>query len=340
MRMWFLSFLSKLYGFALSIRLFLYRAGIFKSRKLKTKVISVGNVTVGGTGKTPLVIYLAEKLKEKKKRVVILTRGYKRKNKNMVDLNRENKDKFSWEEVGDEPFLMSRRLEDIPIMVTKHRFVSGVYAIKKYDPDVLILDDGFQHLKLQRDLDLVVVDSTNPWGNGKLLPAGILREPLSSLKRVNIFILTKTDQASDLAETKNTLKQYKPQAPMVDSVYRISSVEDLSDQSTVDSDALENKKALAFSGIGNPQSFENSLRQLKISVVRHRIFNDHFAYRLKDLLSLIAEAKSLGADFLVTTEKDSVRIPMINRLEVPIYVLRIDLQITSGEEMLVEKIEE
>ncbi|HEX7400689.1 MAG TPA: tetraacyldisaccharide 4'-kinase [candidate division Zixibacteria bacterium] len=337
--MWFLSFLSQLYGFALSIRSLLYRSGIFRPSKLKVKVISVGNVTAGGTGKTPLVIYLAEKLKEKKKRVVILTRGYKRKSKNMVDLNREDKEEISWEDVGDEPFLISRRLGGVPVIVTKHRVISGSYAVERYDPDVLILDDGFQHLKLQRDLDMVVIDSTNPWGNGRLLPAGLLREPLSSLRRADIFILTKTNQVSDLAETINTLRQYNTQAPMVESIYRISSVENLSDNLPVDTEKLENKKVLAFSGIGNPMSFENSLRQLKINVLKHRMFADHFAYRRKDVLSLLEEAKNLGADFIVTTEKDSVRIPLVNRQEMPIYVFKIDLKITGGEEMLFEKIE-
>jgi tetraacyldisaccharide 4'-kinase len=338
--MWFLLFLSKLYGLVLSIRLFLYRVRIFRTRKLKAKVISVGNLTAGGTGKTPLVIYLAEKLKEKNKRVVILTRGYKRKNKNMVDLNQENTDKFGWEDVGDEPYLMSRRLEDVPIIVTKQRVVSGTYAIKKYDPDVLILDDGFQHLKLHRDLNLAVIDSTNPWGNGNLLPAGILREPLSSLKRADIFVLTKIDQVSDLAATMETLRQHNPQAAVVESIYRVRSVENLSDHSPVGSGEFENKKALAFSGIGNPTSFENSLRQLGINVLKHRKFPDHFAYRQEDILSLMEEARKLGADFTVTTEKDSVRIPMLKPQDFRIYVLKIDLRETSEEETLFDKIEE
>jgi len=337
--MWFLLFLSQLYGFALSIRLLLYRSGVFRPRKLKVKVISVGNVTAGGTGKTPLVIYLAEKLKENGKKVAILTRGYKRKNKKMADLNKDTLGKINWQDVGDEPYLMSRRLAGIPIIVTKHRVISGSYADEKYDPDVLILDDGFQHLKLQRDLDIVVIDSTNPWGNGRLLPAGILREPLSSLKRADIFILTKTDKISDLAETIDTLRKYNPHAPMVESMYRKRSMENLSDHSPVDTAKLENKKALAFSGIGNPTSFENSLRQLKINVLKYRIFPDHFAYRRKDVLSLWEEAKNLEADFIVTTEKDSVRIPMVNLEEIPIYVFKIDLHITGGEEMLFEKIE-
>lgn len=337
--MWFLLFLSKLYGFAISIRLLLYRSGIFKQKQLKVKVISVGNVTVGGTGKTPLVIYLAEKLKEKNKRVVILIRGYKRKSRNTMDLNSENKGKIGWEDVGDEPYLLSQRLEDVPVIVTKHRLVSGSYAIGKYNPDILILDDGFQHLKLHRDLDVVMIDSTNPWGNGKLLPAGRLREPLSSLRRADVFMLTRTDQISDLTETKNTLKRYNPQVPMMESIYRIRSMENLSDHLPVDSGKLENRKALAFSGIGNPTSFENSLMQLKINVVKHRRFADHFAYRRKDIISLSKEAKNLRVDFMVTTEKDSVRIPMVNRQEIPIYVLKIDLHITSGEEMMFKKIE-
>ena len=330
---------SLLFRLACAIRLFLYRSGVFRQKRLTAKVISVGNITVGGTGKTPLVMYIAERLKENGKNVAILTRGYKRKKKEMVDLLLRAQKRVSWEDVGDEPYLMMQNLSDIPIIVSKHRVVSGLHAIEKYRADFLILDDGFQHLKLHRDLDIVVIDSTNPFGNGKLLPAGRLREPLSSLKRADLFVLTKTDQASDLDELIRTLQKYNPQAPLVESIYRIRSIDQLSDGVSVNLKEVEHKRALVFSGIGNPSSFENSLNQLKIQILKHHRFSDHFAYHQKDILSLIEEAKSLKADFIITTEKDSVRIPLINHLEIQLYVLKIDLKITKGEEILLRKIE-
>ena len=344
---WLLSPFAWLYRLICALRLFLYRYGVFKQKKLQAKVISVGNITLGGTGKTPLVIYLAEKLKEKNKKVAILSRGYKRKKKKMVELTQKTKRKINWEDVGDEPYLLARRLFDVPIMVSKHRNVSGDCAIQKYGIEFLILDDGFQHLKLFRNLDIVVIDSVNPFGNGRLLPAGTLREPLASLRRADVFVLTKTDQASNTDELVQILKRYNPKAPTVESIYQNRSIEKLFDGSSVTPKDVEDKKAFAFSGIGNPSSFENSLKQLKIQILKHQKFWDHFPYRKKDILALQEEAKSKGADFIITTEKDSVRIPLINEsetpsqagLDIPFYVLKIDLEITRGEEILLSKIE-
>ncbi|MGB2770164.1 MAG: tetraacyldisaccharide 4'-kinase, partial [Candidatus Zixiibacteriota bacterium] len=225
------------------------------------------------------------------------------------------------------------------IIVTKNRCSSGDYAIHKHGAQFLILDDGFQHLKLFRNIDIVVIDSVNPFGNGKLLPAGILREPLTSLKRADVFVLTKTDQVSNTDELIEILRRYNPKAPVVESVYQIRSIERLSDGSLVKADEVENKKALAFSGIGNPLSFENTLTQLRIRILRHRKFSDHFPYGKKDLLELSQEAESLGVDLIITTEKDSVRIPLINEPKIPIYMLKIDLKVTDGEEMLFKQVE-
>jgi tetraacyldisaccharide 4'-kinase len=224
-------------------------------------------------------------------------------------------------------------------MVSKHRNVSGDYAIQKYGTEFLILDDGFQHLKLFRDLDIVVIDSVNPFGNGRLLPAGTLREPLFALRRADVFVLTKIDQASNKNELIQILKKYNSKALIVESIYQIRSIEKLFDGSSLNPKAVKDKKALAFSGIGNPLSFENSLKKLKIRVLKHRIFIDHFPYRKKDILTLQEEAKSRGADFIITTEKDSVRIPLVDEWEIPFYVLKIDLNITRGEEVLLKKIE-
>ena len=330
--------LSLLYRAGVAARSFLYEIGLLKQRRLSAKVISVGNVTVGGTGKTPLVIYLAENLSRQNKKVAILTRGYKRKKKEMIELTQATRESVNWEEVGDEPYLMARRFSQVPILVTKNRVLSGGYASEKLGSNILILDDGFQHLKLHRDLDVVVIDSSNPFGNEKLLPAGILREPMNSLERADLFVLTKTDQTEDKDGLIEKLRTYNPKALVVESVYSVRSVEDACDRSSVNAEELTNRRALAFSGIGNPVSFTDTLEKLGIQVLGHRVFGDHYAYRKKDILDLAEEARDLGVDFIVTTEKDSVRIPLINRLEIPLYVLKIDLKIISGEDILINRV--
>lgn len=330
--------LSLLYRAGVGARAFLYRLGLLKQRRLSTKVISVGNVTVGGTGKTPLVIYLAEKLNRQNEKVAILTRGYKRKKKEMIELTQMTRKSVNWRDTGDEPYLLAGRLSQVSILVSKNRVLSGRCAVEKLGSEILILDDGFQHLKLYRDLDVVVIDSSNPFGNGRLLPAGILREPTSSLKRADVFVLTKTDQVKDEDGLIDKLRRYNPKASIVKSVYRFRSIENLFDHSPVDPEEMQNKKALAFSGIGNPVSFTNTLEQLGIVILGHRVFRDHYAYRKKDIFDLAEQARDLGADFIVTTEKDSVRIPFINEPEIPFYVLTIDLKMISGEETLIKRV--
>jgi tetraacyldisaccharide 4'-kinase len=333
-----LGFFSILYRLGHGTRRFLYRRGLRKQTKLKARVISVGNITVGGTGKTPLVIFLAEKLKARGERVAILTRGYKREKKEMLDLTQVARHEVNWRDTGDEPYLLARRLSDIPIIVAKNRCSSGNHAVEEHGARFLILDDGFQHLRLFRDSDIVVIDSVNPFGNGRLLPAGPLRETLTSLKRADVFVLTKTDQAANKEELVAMLRRYNPQAPIVESVYQVRSIERLSDGSPVRAGEVENRKALAFSGIGNPLSFENTLRQLGIRILRHHKFRDHFAYESKHMHELSREAESLDADLIITTEKDSVRIPLINEPKIPICVLKIDLKVTSGEDALLKEV--
>jgi tetraacyldisaccharide 4'-kinase len=339
---------SIFYWLGYRLRFFLYKNGIVKPRKLKAKVISVGNITLGGTGKTPLVIYLAQKLKERQSKVSILTRGYERRKEKLTELAGENKHKVHWTEVGDEPYLLASRLPHVPVVVSKDRSTSGVCAEKKYQAEVLVLDDGFQHWKLSRDLDIVVIDATNPFGNSNLFPAGILREPVSSLKRADVLVLTKADQISNKQNLIRVLRSYNPDAPLVESMYKINSIERMSNHPSagmrssvcMEEKELQGKKVLAFSGIGNPFSFEESLKLLKVEVLKHCKFHDHFSYQKKDILNLEKEAKKLRADFMITTEKDSMRIPKMREFEIPIYIFKIDLVITEGEDIFLKTIED
>ncbi len=343
----FFYILSIFYWMGYRLRILTYQSGMVRPRKLKAKVISVGNITLGGTGKTPLVIYLVQKLKERKLKASILTRGYKRKKRGLTELTEENKKRISWTEVGDEPYLLSSRLCNVPVVVSNDRVASGVCAEEKYQAGVLILDDGFQHWKLSRDLDIVVIDSINPFGNLRLFPAGILREPLSSLKRADIFVLTKADQVPNKQNLIRVLRAYNQDAPIIESVYKINSLarwvyhpaRGKYEPVRIEEKHLEGRKALAFSGIGNPISFEKSLKLLKVEILKHHKFPDHFFYQRKDILNLEKEAFRLGADFMITTEKDSVRIPMISELKMQIHISKIDLVITEGEEIFWNRIE-
>lgn len=338
---------SAFYWLGYRLRVLTYQAGIVKPTRLKAKVISVGNITLGGTGKTPLVVYLAQKLKKSGFKAAVLTRGYKRRKRGLTELVGKSKNKVHWTEVGDEPYLLTSRLEDIPVVVSKDRGASGVRAEKKYQVEVLVLDDGFQHWRLSRDLDIVVIDSTNPFGNSRLLPAGILREPLSSLKRADVFVLNRVDQVAKKQDIVSVLRSYNQEAPIIESRYKINSIERLFSPSPggrgspirVEEKELSGKKVLAFSGIGNPVSFEKSLELLEVEVIKHHKFSDHFSYEKPDIMNLEREAQKSGADFMITTEKDSVRIPMMDDLQIPIYVLRIDLVIIEGEELLWKEIE-
>lgn len=332
----FLRFLSLLYLTGYLIRKSLYGLGLIKPKKLSAKVISVGNITVGGSGKTPFVLYLARKLQDKEINFAILTRGYKRLSKDTREMKKNDSPDIKWEQVGDEPYLLSNHLPAIPVIVNRDRFHSGKIAQDKYKADFLLLDDGFQHWGLKRDLDIVMIDSSIDLEKEKLLPSGRLREPLSSLKRANLFILTRVDQSEYKDKVKNLLQRYNPQAPIVESILQISSVQNWKNKTEIDLSRLQGKKALAFCGIGNPFSFERTLKSSGLEILNAFFFLDHYIYTRKDLLSLQTEARKSGVSYLITTEKDSIRLPDTGELTIPLLVVKVELKIISGEEKLWE----
>jgi tetraacyldisaccharide 4'-kinase len=321
--------LSYLFLLAYYLRVFVYRLGLIKLKKLEARVISVGNITLGGSGKTPLVIYIGERLKARGEDFAILTRGYKREGKEIIELKNKG---LPCKKTGDEPYMLSGKLHDVPVLVHKNRFETGKEALKKYNTSIFILDDGFQHWRLERDVDIVMIDCLNPFGGDRLFPAGSLREPFSALKRADILVLNRVDQATNMDEIKIVLNRYNPDALKVESLYVLDSVKDFSDDSLVDIETLKDKKAIAFSGIANSFSFEKTLDQLGIKIERHFKFPDHFPYREKEIFKLEGDAINLDADILFTTEKDGVRMPKIDDLKIPIYIVSIKLKITKGEE--------
>ncbi len=322
---------SLLYRLGLFFRKKLYGWGIFTSVRLNTKVISVGNITVGGTGKTPCVEKLARLLKEKGYRVAIISRGFGRKGRGTVVVSNSKKVNVTAKESGDEPALLAKNLNEIPVIVEKNRAKAGYLAMHTWKTDILLLDDSFQNRQIKKDLDLVTIDSTNLWGNGRLLPAGPLREPLYSLKRADGIILTRTNESSINNKGEKRIRKFTD-APIFWANHEPRNFISLQDDRTCKLNILKDKKVLGFSGIGNPDSFKKTLHSIGVKLLDHIVFRDHYWYKPKDLKSILKTAETKKAEALVTTEKDHVRLPLDWYPSIPTYYLKIEFEIQKGFE--------
>lgn len=323
--------LSLIYFVFLKIILFFFRIGILKSHKLNCKVISVGNITWGGTGKTPLVKMLAQYLQEQGRKPAIIIRGYK------GNPRIKQKDfSANYKAVGDEAFMLSQELS-IPIIVGKNRVAVGRQAIKDFAVDTLILDDGFQHWRLKRDLDIVTIDCANPFGNGWLIPRGILRGPFSSLSRAGIFFLTKTDLAGNkIAEIRNRLARINPSALLVESIHRPVGFGDLLRKDKfIPLEEIKEKEVCLVGSIGNPVAFEKTIASLKLNPVLKFFFLDHHEYKRQEIDKIIESCTRFRINTIITTSKDAVRLRdyflAINPTQ-SILVLQIEISVTKGKD--------
>ncbi|HLD35236.1 MAG TPA: tetraacyldisaccharide 4'-kinase [Planctomycetota bacterium] len=322
--------LSFFYYIGIKLRLLFYWLGIFRSYKLPAYVISVGNLTVGGTGKTPFVLYLAEKL-SKSCKVGILARGYGRKSK--IPLNPP----LSKGETGgfindDEDITLSNSVIRV---ANPDRVSAGEKLIKEQGVQTIILDDGFQHLALRRDVDIVLIDATNPFGKGRLMPAGILREPLASLKRADIFVLTHVDLVTpeQLNMLEEKLKRYNKK--IVKAIHKPQYLVDMAhSDKTIDLSEIKDKPVWEFCGIGNPFQFHKTLNTL-CTVKGLSIFPDHYYYSQPDLQTMFLKAKMEKAETFVTTEKDALRLKGVTiPAGIPCYYLKIKIEIIQGEDVI------
>ncbi|MCH8474232.1 MAG: tetraacyldisaccharide 4'-kinase [Opitutales bacterium] len=342
----FLSALSLLFSAVARTRYWLYRNRILHDRPLGCLVVVVGNLTVGGTGKTPVVEKFARSLTQKGRKVAILTRGYKSKKiplwqrwwRSFTHSHQEipprivsdgEKVLLNSEEAGDEPYMLARNLPGVVVLVDRNRVNSGVYAIKRFQVDTLILDDGFQYLPLKGRLNLLLIDKTNPFGNQRLLPRGILREPVRHLKRASYVFVTKSDGRPH-PEIDRAIEKYNPGVEVIECVHRPQYLENFHTQEKLPLTALQGGRVGAFSGIAAPDSFEGFLRRYGANLILTRRFLDHHRFTTRELEKMFAAFAKAKAKMIITTEKDAVRLPRDDSIPKNLYFLRLEIDILSG----------
>ncbi len=346
--LWILKRLSHIYRVIVQLRHFLYEKGICRHHTLGCQVISVGNLTVGGTGKTPVVEVFARELQQAGRKVAILSRGYKKEEPGLL---RKITDKILLRELhnaprvvsdgtrllldsamsGDEPYMLASNLPNVVVLVDKNRVKSGRYAINKMGCDTLVLDDGFQYLALKHRVEIVLVDKTNPFGNENVLPRGILREPVKNISKADFVFITKSD-GKGVDDLRSRLHNLNPKAEIIECQHCARYLKDAFTHEKKSLDYLNGLNIAVVSGIAAPTGFENELKALGANIVDNSRFADHHRYSQQEIINIINKGKRLNADAIITTEKDVVRFPKMDRCDVPIYFLRVDIEILSGRE--------
>lgn len=324
-----------------ALRTAAYRRGWLATLRLNRPVVSVGNLSVGGTGKTPFVAYLAEFLMKQGWKPGILTRGYgRRKGAKLVVIEPGGERARDPHEVGDEPALLARKLPDVPIVVCADRYRAGILAEQKFGVNVHILDDGFQHLALARAVDIVLLDATQELSDRGLLPAGRLRELPAALKRAHLVALTRTELA-DGKSMEDQIQQINPRAGVFRCVTKLRGLVNISSGTSESADSAQAHPAYAFCGLGNPSAFFADLKKWGFSVRDQNSFPDHHVYRHSELTRLYEQARKAGAKVLLTTEKDALNLPSPCETEIPVLACVIQTEILEAdafEEALFERL--
>ncbi|MGF1530766.1 MAG: tetraacyldisaccharide 4'-kinase [Puniceicoccaceae bacterium] len=350
----FLRGASLLFGRIVALRFWLYRHRVLRDQPLGCVVVVVGNLTVGGTGKTPVVERLAREFAARGRKVGILSRGYKSRKEPLhlrwwrwithtpappPKVVSDGQTIFLGpEEAGDEPYMLAKNLPNIPVVVDKNRVKAGNFAIRRFGVDILILDDGLQYLPLKGRYNFLLVDRGNPFGNGCLLPRGILREPIRNLKRASWVLFTKSDGSRDPA-LESLVARHHPGVGTVECRHAPQSLRRLNGEEELPLNALAGKRVASFSGIAVPESFEKFLRDEGASIRYNRRFMDHHWFTDHELEHLFEGAQRAEVDLVVTTEKDAVRIRKDFNPRIPFYYLRLEIGIIRGEPVFQQALE-
>jgi tetraacyldisaccharide 4'-kinase len=332
-----LSPLGALYGAVMRARMALYRGGALRVHRVDVPVLSVGNITTGGTGKTPLVEWLARAVARRGKRVCILTRGYGRADeRERVVVSDGEALLADARRGGDEPRLLAESLQGVAAVLSDaDRVAAARWAIANLQSEVLILDDGFQHLRIARDLDIVTVDATNPFGGGRLLPRGLLREPARGLTRADLIVITRADQSGDIDRLRTEIEHLSGGRPVLLSQTRSRGVRALTREGTgevLSINALPQPFA-AFCAIGNPGAFFAQVKSEGHALACTRTFADHHVFRQSDVEAIESQARDAGALALLTTAKDAVKLRSL-RFELPCFILEIEIEFETEDSLL------
>lgn len=325
--------LSLGYALVLRIRALLYRTGGLPSFSLGKPVISVGNLSVGGTGKTPTAILLARLLLARGKRVALLSRGFGGPEEDRVRVVSDGRCiLLAPPEAADEPFLIARSVPGLIVMTGRDRYRAGLHALEKFHPDVFILDDGFQHQRLRRDLNIILLDARNPFGNGHTLPAGLLREPVSALRRADLVVRTRCEKSREYPPVRGI--------PTCRSYHRLAGIAPFDGGPPAPFSLLAGRKGVAFAGIGDPSSFFTALRREGLTLAATLAFRDHCRYDGGEVGEILLELDKTGADYLITTEKDAVKLAPYGGLGVDRYAALLEIEIADQEvlEKAIEKL--
>ncbi len=317
------------YGAGVAVRNGLYDAGLRPVVPVDARVISIGNITAGGTGKTPVTIALAHQYAAAGERVAILTRGYAAAPSTEAVHVVSDGEAVRWssEQAGDEAWLLAERAPQAAVLRCADRVAGARYAITHFGATVLLLDDGFQHRRLARDEDWVLVDASDPWGSGALLPRGLLREPRRALRRATTLVISRADHASDLDVLEGELRRYNGDAPIQWATYEPQRLQAWPAGEALPLETLQQARVLVLSGIGNPAAFEETVRTLGAQTVLVRRFPDHHAYLPCDLEATHDFVRSEGLVAVVTTEKDAVRLARLPAPPFPLWVLGVDARL-------------
>ena len=333
----FLGAAAKPYAAIIALRNLAYSKGWLKVHTAGAAVISVGNITVGGTGKTPLVVWLCKFLQQKEIQCAVLTRGYKTHTKKRATSDERRATRT------DEPAVLAEACPHAKVIINPDRVAAARQAINKFGVNALIMDDGFQHRRLARDLDIVTIDAMRPLGYGKMLPAGLLREPVAALKRADAVVITRCDQAGEgkLAKIEKKLRLLNPDMIIARSIHKPVCAKSI-DGSQISIDELKDKRALAFCGIGNPDAFFNTVNGLGCDIVSSKIYDDHHQYTDDCLAGIYEQAGHLKADLILTTQKDWAKITRLApvKKDIPLAYLAIELKFISGEDKITRLIED
>jgi tetraacyldisaccharide 4'-kinase len=337
---------SKFFQVAVKIHRWLINVRIFRDKTLGVQVIAIGNLTLGGTGKTPVVEKFARELRDAGRNVAILSRGYRskpppfhvwllnkilfREDQNPPRVVSDGKSLLLDSEMaGDEPYMLASNLKDVVVLVDKDRVKSGRYAIEKFGCDTLLLDDGFQYWRLRgRRHDVVLVDRQQPFGNEHLFPRGTLREPHSHLARAHTIFITKSD--GNTSELRARISKLNSTAAVIECIHSPLYFEDVFTGEQAGLDFLRGKKVASLSGIAQPEGFEQMLVKLGGELVYSKRFADHHRFTQQEILNTINRGKKRAAEIIITTQKDAVRFPKIDRRDLPIYFMRVEIKIVAG----------